>query len=308
MKHKNCAIKSFASLCCLLLLFIKVEAQHRIYTDVESALRNPLDVYELNLNPSYIPDSIKNRKKDPNVEYIYKSKGYRLTDLPDSMVLLKNLKRLNLVNNNFSEIPSVVYKITSLVELSAGGISVSGEIKNLVNLKKLDLSTGRIKELPKEIGLLNNLVELNLDGNILEDLPFEIAQLNNLRKLNLGSNHFKYIPECVKQLTMLKEIGLNGLKNVDFNDTINSLCALKNLELIDLGFNKLTKFPQWILCCSALKTLYLIDISFTTFPQDIAKLKRLEFIMVVNYDSHIPIKEKRKVQHLIPWCKEISIH
>ncbi|HNJ14326.1 MAG TPA: leucine-rich repeat domain-containing protein, partial [Anaerolineales bacterium] len=78
----------------------------------------------------------------------------------------------------------------SLEFYNLGLTSLPPEIGQLVNLKKLFLSSvhftnrptsrNQLTSLPPEIGRLTNLTKLDLSGNQLTSLPPEIGQLTNL--------------------------------------------------------------------------------------------------------------------------------
>ena len=77
--------------------------------------------------------------------------------LPGEIRFLKNLKVLNLSNNQFTEIPA--------------------EIGQLRNLEVLDLSNNQITGLPNELGNLENLKLLKLTGN-----EYSAADLEGIKK------------------------------------------------------------------------------------------------------------------------------
>ena len=75
--------------------------------------------------------------------------------MPESLGNLTHLTRLDLSNNNLSELPASLSK---------------------TNLTRLDLSRNSISELPESLGNLTHLIRLDLWGNPLVKPPIEVAK------------------------------------------------------------------------------------------------------------------------------------
>ena len=91
-----------------------------------------------------------------------------LKNLPDFIIILRKLRKLDLKINRISTLPKTI-----------------GE---LPNLKYLDLSNNIIKSLPEKIGQLKNLEHLYLRYNNLNNLPKSICSLESLKILDLRHN------------------------------------------------------------------------------------------------------------------------
>ena len=87
---------------------------------------------------------------------------------------IKELKVLNLSNNNLTSLPK--------------------EIGNLKQLLQLFLYDNKLTSLPKEIGDLNQLEVLNVRNNQLTSVPKEIGDLKQLKELDLGDNQLTSVP------------------------------------------------------------------------------------------------------------------
>jgi Leucine-rich repeat (LRR) protein len=110
-----------------------------------------------------------------------------LTELPESIVRLVNLRVLELSNN----------KITLLPE----------SIAELVNLETLFLNSNLLSILPESIGKLINLKGLFLNNNLLTVLPESIGKLSNLQYLDLYYNQLNSLPKSF--LNIKKSLRIN---------------------------------------------------------------------------------------------------
>ncbi len=82
--------------------------------------------------------------------------------LPDTMSKLTSLEELFLSGNQFSVVPEVVCKISSLTELCFSNCQLEkvAGIGDLIHLQHLHLNCNYLKSLPKEFGQLSELVEV----------------------------------------------------------------------------------------------------------------------------------------------------
>jgi len=124
----------------------------------------------------------------------------------------KNLRRLNLGNNQIPNLTLQFDKLDSLVVfgyIRQEEIDINDLIRKLSNCKKLKvihLSCNHIKQLPKEIILLENLEELNLYQNELTELPIEIINMKYLKEVSLSDNPIDTmkIKEIEKKMSQTK--------------------------------------------------------------------------------------------------------
>ena len=116
-----------------------------------------------------------------------------LTEIPEEIVELINLRILNSSNNLLTYLPEEIENLTNLqfLNLSHNNLTeLPKEIGNLIKLKYLYLNHNKLVSIPKEIGHLNQLEVLDLNDNNLTGLPREIGNLSNLQYLNLSNNKF----------------------------------------------------------------------------------------------------------------------
>jgi len=107
--------------------------------------------------------------------------GQELKKIPDYVFTKTDIQKLDLSNNNL-------------------GGSLQAEVRQLQNLKTLNLSNNHFAGVPAEIGQLKKLEELNLSNNQITGLPYELGNLSNLKVLNVrGNDYSKADLEIIKK-------------------------------------------------------------------------------------------------------------
>jgi internalin A len=162
------------------------------------------------------------------------------------------------------------------------------------NWEELDL-TGKVLELPLEIGKLTKLTSLNLKFNQLNDLPDSIGKLINLTSLDLSYNYFNDLPESIGKLINLTSLNLSCIQCNNLPKSIEKLTSLTSLYLrsnqlnnlprsiekltslasLDLSYNQLNNLPELINKLNNLTTLYLGDNRLSDLPESIGQLINL---------------------------------
>jgi len=99
--------------------------------------------------------------------------GNRLTDLPQELVKLKNLKIIFCSNNLFTHVPEVLGECESLSMVGFKACDIETVSGNALpeNLQWLILTDNKIKEIPAEIGNCQYLQKCMLAGNQLRTQP-----------------------------------------------------------------------------------------------------------------------------------------
>lgn len=152
-------------------------------------------------------------------------------------------------------------------------------IKNLKNLKVLDLSNQNLSKIPVEIYSITKLKELRLDRNNIKVIPTEITQLKHLEQLNLNNNQLSDLPPEIEQLTELKTLKLNS--------------------------NQFQSLPKVVFCLPKLKTLEAKYNSIVDWPglSDIPKNTQLSKILL----SHNVLESLPEEWHLFPKLKTLDV-
>ena len=238
--------------------------------------------------------------------------GNKLTEFPDAVLQLSNLKILNFTSNQITAIPEDLGKLSNLTELylsynqitqipdAIGKLSKLTELYlyhnqitvipealgKLSNLTQLYLGGNQITVIPEAIGQLSNLAQLDLGGNQITVIPEELGQLSNLTQLDLWKNQITVIPEELGQLSNLT--GLNLWKN-QITVIPEELGQLSNLTRLDLSENQITAIPEAIGQLSNLTQLYLIGNQITVIPEAIGQLSNLtQLYLYGNQITSIP--------------------
>lgn len=159
---------------------------------------DPEILTELDLSYNKLEDLNPLLLKCKNLKHLNISDN-QLKTIPDALCdAFQNLQDLNLSHNHLEVIPLVVGSLQYLQSLDLSNNSIQkildGTITELVNLRELRLSCCAITFLPANIGKLTKLETLELRENYLESLPPTVKLLQKLRLLDLGRNNFEDLP------------------------------------------------------------------------------------------------------------------
>ncbi|HEX6432019.1 MAG TPA: leucine-rich repeat domain-containing protein, partial [Niastella sp.] len=181
---------------------------------------------------------------------------------PEAIAKLKHLKKLNISNNNISEIPAAIGMLENLEELymeKCGVETIHEAIGNCKNLRVWDLSTNHhLKAIPDAIGELRNLEVLTINY-VAAPLPESVASLEKLEAISM----YHCYPDANKR--------------IPFPEV---LTRLKNLKRLDFRENKIKELPDSILNIQTLEEFRWTggSVSSSNFPDftRFKNLKRLE--------------------------------
>ena len=181
----------------------------------------------------------------------------------------KDIKRLNLSNNNISSLSGIEY----FEELTYLNVSNN-------NIKKIELDNNL-----KIDTLIANYVNLDsINVNKLSNLIYLSLDSSGIKKLNIKSNLIlEYLSVCLNELEyinlenniLLKEVNITGMRNKI--DSIN-LKSLKSLTSLRIGMSSL----KYIEFGSLDK---MIEIGFWFMNIESLKLPKLSFLKQLNFFS-----------------------
>jgi len=199
-----------------------------------------------------------------------------LTEIPEAVLNLSELRTLQLRNNQINKIPEV--------------------ISNLKNLTILGLNNNHIEEIPESLLCLTSLEKLHLRNNRIKNLPSKITNLTNLKLtvLDISGNQITEIPEIFERLPKLRELDLrrNPLpistkilesSTKSFKNIFDYLSVLKQIELakcedwqeLNLSEKGITEIPKEIVNLNNLRKLQLNKNQIEEIPEEISELVNL---------------------------------
>jgi len=198
-------------------------SQHKVFTSIDEALINPLEVYRLKLNDGdFNEDKLKGAFKK-----------------------LTNLRELQLQKSFITKIPSSIGALKKL---------------QILDLQHLEEQNYNLKTLPKSIQNLKEIVFINLIGNPNLNWNKAFLHLSKMPKLinvAIMNNNFKSLPDNIKKLTSLEMIWLGKNPNLDLKDTFLKLSNLKRLSQLGIGGSDYTELPQEVSSLKSIKNLWL---------------------------------------------------
>ncbi|XP_039528734.1 leucine-rich repeat-containing protein 18 [Pimephales promelas] len=158
-------------------------------------------------------------------------------------------------------------KITLKMAKNAFRVTPDGKLR-------LDLSNVGIGTFPKCLLKLRNIEELDLSRNRLKTIPEFISQLTGLRWLDLHSNQIEQLPESIGLLGSLVYLNLCN-NNLDSAGLSPQVGHLRNLQVLNLGMNRLKALPPTLAALTNLTELGLFDNLLTQVPDCIQVLPNL---------------------------------
>ena len=164
--------------------FVYCAKAEKVLSDIRSGVRlKHVDLSDCGL--SDIPDAIYQLGDCLEVLNLG---GNSISRLTDSIMALQKLRILFFAQNCFTEIPSVLGKLSSLYMLSfkSNKVSLIPEESLSEGLGWLILTDNKISALPSSIGKLTGLRKLMLAGNDITCLNNELrnCKVRNLRRRN----------------------------------------------------------------------------------------------------------------------------
>jgi hypothetical protein len=180
--------------------------------------------------------------------------GMGLTELPESLGRLTQLKDLALGLNQLTALPEWLGRLTQLQKLYLfqNQLTVLPEwLGRLTQLQRLDLSYNQLTALPESLGRLTQLKTLDFSGDQLTVLPESLGKLTQLQELNLSGNRLTALPESLGELTQLQTLYLGRNQLTELPKSLSELASngmLKELYLHDnpaLGLPNELLGPKW---------------------------------------------------------------
>lgn len=186
-----------------------------------------------------LPPALRLALKDPaNADKLILAQA-RLTQLPDEIKSLTQLKRLDLSSNQLKVLPDGLSQLKLLEILWLDGnplTQLPPVVCQLKGLKSLKAMNCGLTTLPAQLGQLKQLTFIGLTGNPLPTLPASLLELTSLNYLLVADTGLKELPEGIGALKTLLFMDLrrNQLKALP-----RAMATLKQLKQVKLGGNPL---------------------------------------------------------------------
>ncbi|KAI3649711.1 hypothetical protein MP228_005343 [Amoeboaphelidium protococcarum] len=200
--------------------------------------------------------------------------------VPTCILCWQSSQQLSYVGNCIQEFPASLLSVKSLVTLNLAFNQINtlptgiGTLKQLVSL---DLSGNVLTSIPSEISQLSSLLVLKLEKNRLTSLPASLSQMTALQKLTLHENQFQSIPAVLAQLKLFE---INLQKNLISTlepQIVLDLAKCKEVQVIDLSYNRLKAVPTEITELFQLRELNLMGNKIVTWPYNTKSLLFIKY-------------------------------
>jgi len=200
----------------------------------------------------------------------------RLPTIPVEILLQPKLRKLTLVGQKLSILPTEIQQCLSLTHLDLSRNTVTFLPVNIckLSLTHLLMSRNALTHIPTELTALP-LQVLDLSYNKLVGVPSEVFSIPTLRELNLAGNKLPTLPilEPGARLAPLTSLDISG-NALSFIPPY--ICYIMTLTYLSAAHNKLSFLPGFIQQLTQLRTL---DVSFnmlTMLPNEIMQLVHLD--------------------------------
>ncbi|VDK25510.1 unnamed protein product [Taenia asiatica] len=163
-------------------------------------------------------------------------------------------------------------------------VQVPEDVKKLVNLRVLDLSSNSIHNLDPWIGSFPGLKSLNVSGNKIACLPTEVSRLTKLESLNASSNRMLALTSSQSAVNFgsLRHLRTVDISNNNLSEFPVELCSKDiPLDLLDLSKNNIDFIPD---CASLLQVieLNLNENRISAISSSLAKCPRLKVLRLAH--------------------------
>jgi hypothetical protein len=187
--------------------------------------------------------------------------------------MLRNVKVLNLMNNQFEMVPHEIGDMSLLRQLELGGNKLwhlPATFSKLQNLRYLNLSRNRFDQLPMCTCSMKSLEALDVHGNQLNNLPPDFSNLKSLKELSIANNNIQSLPYAI--------------------------FTLRHLHSLDASYNQMKSIPHQIVQIPKLRMLIIQGNLLVNLP---ANLDTLHYLNIANNNfQNFSVIRMRQLRHL----------
>ncbi len=179
--------------------------------------------------------------------------GNQLSELPQELTKLTNLRIIFASNNLFTHLPDVLGSLPKLemVGFKSNQIKIVSEESLPAQLRWLILTDNAIEVLPNSLGERPRLQKLALAGNQLRALPESMEKLSNLELVRLSANQLTEFPELLIKLPKLAWLAFAGNpfckhpSSLDSVPAVSSQCYSLN-QVLGQGASGVISHASWL--------------------------------------------------------------
>ncbi|TVU59340.1 protein kinase [Vibrio atlanticus] len=179
--------------------------------------------------------------------------GNQLSDLPEELSQLTNLRIIFASNNLFTHLPDVLGTLPKLemVGFKTNQIKTVSEQSLPVQLRWLILTDNAIEVLPHSLGERPRLQKLALAGNKIRVLPESMENLSSLELVRLSANQLTEFPEFLIKLPKLAWLAFAGNpfckhpSSLDNVPAVSSQCYSLN-QVLGQGASGVISHANWL--------------------------------------------------------------
>lgn len=294
------------------VLYFRVSEQIRQSGPVDSLLNLQKGIlqrslvrwyYQYTPSTNFTPyEDLQDGKADPSGIRKLSISDFNGEQLPDDLLLCRNLDELELVNTSVSVIQKQLNKLKNLrgiyiynnhpaerlklernrhvnfMRISGDPGKLPSDFKKFKALDSLDLKRNSLTVFPN-LSKNKRLKALSLSENMLTLENLSLKKNKRLEHLFLRENKITTVPAELSKFTRLKGIVFNNNRVTDIEP---GFAALKYLEQISFYRNQLTSIPETIYQLVNLKELDLYYNRINAVDSGICQLKNLQVL----YLSH----------------------
>jgi hypothetical protein len=165
--------------------------------------------------------------------------GNALSSLPDDFNRFSKLRILFCSSNQFTELPAVLGKCTSLSMIGFKANQISHIAEDAIptqNLRWFIVTDNALTKLPNSLGACKKLQKLMLAGNQLTALPDTLANCHALELLRISANQLQTLPNWLLDLPRITWLAYAG------NPYSNSIevAQMRQHQALEIDWSQLT--------------------------------------------------------------------
>jgi tRNA A-37 threonylcarbamoyl transferase component Bud32 len=179
--------------------------------------------------------------------------GNQLSELPEELSQLINLRIIFASNNLFTHLPDVLGTLPELemVGFKTNQIKTVSEQSLPAQLRWLILTDNAIEVLPPSLGERPRLQKLALAGNKIRVLPESMENLSNLELVRLSANQLTEFPEFLIKLPKLAWLAFAGNPFCKHPSSLDSVPAVSSqcyslTQVLGQGASGVISHANWL--------------------------------------------------------------